>query len=58
LLVRGQDQFNHYLADIPASEDLNPDAFENFRMLNRIHREIQANPRTTKILFGIIYAVR
>ena len=39
LLARGVDAFGHFGHDIPASEDLHPDALARHRELNRLYRE-------------------
>lgn len=39
LLVRGVDGFGHFGQDVPASEDLDPEALARHRELNRLYRE-------------------
>ena len=39
LLVRGVDEFGHFRPDIPASEDLHPEALARHRALNRLYQE-------------------
>lgn len=43
VLVRGVDLHHHFLEDQPAKIDLDPAALRNFRVLNRLHREIAAD---------------
>lgn len=42
-LVRGKDHYKHFLADVPAENDLEPAALERFETLNQVHRTIAAD---------------
>lgn len=42
ILVRGQDQYGHYGADIPATEDFAPDAVTRWQELDALIRGTQA----------------
>ena len=39
LLARGVDAFGHFGHDIPAAEDLHPEALARHRELNRLYQE-------------------
>ena len=39
LLARGVDAFGHFERDVPASEDLHPEALARQRELNRLYQE-------------------
>ena len=39
LLVRGEDQYNHFNADIPATSDFDPLAVERHQKLQRLYEE-------------------
>lgn len=43
MLVRGVDDFGHFGADVPASGDLQPDALERQRELDRLYRDTIGN---------------
>ena len=43
MLVRGVDTFGHFGADIPAKGDLEPEALERQRKLDRLYRETIGN---------------
>ena len=42
-LVRGEDRYGHYPADVPASRDLDPVALEQRAQIERLHYDIAAS---------------
>jgi ectoine hydroxylase-related dioxygenase (phytanoyl-CoA dioxygenase family) len=42
-LVRGEDRFEHYALEIPATVDLDPDALARREAMERLHQDIAAN---------------
>ena len=43
MLVRGVDAFGYFGGDIPAQGDLEPEALERHRELDRLYRETVGN---------------